>query len=192
MDWNKYSLILASSSPSRRLLFERAGIPFTVKVSGVDEAVKPGLSPEKTVTVLAERKARAVFTGQDEIVVAADSMVSIDHRILGKPLNPTDAQNMLKILSGRTHQIYSGVCILFKNKEERFAKATNVTFYPLTEQEIKHYVNTGEPMGKAGSYGIEGLGVRLVQSIHGDYTNIVGIPMAETLRRIEKIVSQNS
>lgn len=188
MDWYKYPLILASSSPSRRLLFEQVKIPFTVKVSGVDETVPSDFSPEETVRTLAKRKADAVFSGGDEIVVAADSVVSVSGQILGKPRDEQDAKRMLRLLSGRTHQIFSGVCIRFREEEELFAQMTDVTFYGLTEEEIEEYVRTGEPMGKAGSYGIESRGVRLIRSICGDYANVVGIPIAETLRRIEKIV----
>ncbi|WP_099204237.1 Maf family protein [Scatolibacter rhodanostii] len=190
MDWSKHTLVLASSSPSRKLLFEQAKIPFSVKVSGVDETVPITFTPEETVRTLAKRKADAIDRKATDIIVAADSVVSIDNLILGKPQSSEDAKNMLKRLSGRTHNIFSGVCIQFKEQENIFVQATEVTFYSLTDEEIDEYVQTGEPMGKAGSYGIESQGIRLIRSICGDYANIVGIPLAETLRRIEKLVTK--
>lgn len=192
MDLNKYRLILASSSPSRKLLFEQVKVDFEVLVSGVDESVPDNFTPEETVKTLAQRKAKAVWQTLDEtenvIVVAADSVVSIDDKILGKPKDKKHAFEMLKSLSGRTHRIFSGVCILTKDAQEVFANMTEVTFYKLTDEEISDYVETGEPMGKAGSYGIESKGVLLIKSICGDYSNIVGIPIAETLRKINKMV----
>lgn len=189
MDWNKYRLVLASSSTSRKLLFEQVKIPFTIRVSGVDETVPKDFSPRQVVTALAKRKATAVFAGENEIVVGADSVVSIDNQILGKPKDYEHAKEMLRLLSGRTHEIFTGVCIRYKEQEEVFAQMTEVTFYPLTTEEIEEYVATGEPFGKAGSYGIESRGVQLIQSIHGDYANVVGIPIAETLRKIKKLTN---
>lgn len=192
MDLNKHRLILASSSPSRKILFEQVKIPFEVVVSGVDESVPFEFSPEQTVKTLAVRKAKAVWKTlskkENVVVIAADSVVSIDDKIIGKPKDENHAFEMLKSLSGRTHRIFSGVCILIKDKEETFANMTEVSFYDLTDGEISDYVRTGEPMGKAGSYGIESRGVLLIKSICGDYSNIVGIPIAETLRRLNKMI----
>lgn len=182
-------LVLASSSPSRRMLLEQAGVSFEVVVSGVDETVPASLSPAQTVELLAERKGKAVLPLRpDKPIIAADSVVSIDGLILGKPKDDQEAKATLRRLSGRTHQIFTGVCLLANGREEVFHQSTKVTFYPLTEEEIADYVALGESQGRAGAYGIEGIGVVLVQSIEGDYSNIVGLPVAETLRRLRKLL----
>lgn len=182
-------LVLTSSSPSRKMLLEQAGVSFEVVVSGVDETVPASLSPAQTVELLAERKGKAVLPLRpDKPIIAADSVVSIDGLILGKPKDDQEAKATLRRLSGRTHQIFTGVCLLANGREEVFHQSTKVTFYPLTEEEIADYVALGESQGRAGAYGIEGIGVVLVQSIEGDYSNIVGLPVAETLRRLRKLL----
>ncbi len=178
-------IVLASASPSRKMLLENAGIGFEVVVSGVEEAVPEDYTPQETVECLAQRKARAVQALRPEkIVVAADSVVAIDGLVLGKPEDDRAAVEMLRRLSGRTHKIYTGVCISRFGKEEVFHSVTEVTFYTLTQEEILEYVAQGESRGRAGSYGIEGKGVALIRAICGDYSNIVGLPVAETLRRL--------
>lgn len=185
-------LVLASSSPSRKMLLERAGLEFDVIVSGVDETVPPEFSPAQTVECLARRKGRAVLPlCPDCAIISADSVVSIDGMILGKPEDDEDAKATLRRLSGRTHEIFTGVCLLACGKEEVFHQRTQVTFYPLTEEEIGEYVAMGESRGRAGSYGIEGAGVVLIESICGDYSNIVGLPVAETIRRLRKLLAGN-
>lgn len=182
-------LLLASASPSRKMLLERAGLAFKVLVSGVDEAVPNDFTPAQTVECLAQRKGEAVFALRpDCAVIAADSVVVIDNMILGKPKDDDDAKATLRRLSGRTHEIYTGVCLLADGKKEVFHNVTQVQFYPLSDEEIAEYVAMGESRGRAGSYGIEGLGVTLVQSIVGDYSNIVGLPVAETLRRLKAML----
>lgn len=178
-------IVLASQSPSRKMLLEQAGVDIEVLVSGVDEAVPESFSPAQTVECLAERKARAVeplCSGRP--VIAADSVVSIDGMIIGKPEDDEAAKATLRRLSGRTHKLYTGVCLLARGSCQVFHQATEVTFYPLTEEEIAEYVAMGESTGRAGGYGIEGVGVMLVKEIQGDYPNIVGLPVAETLRRL--------
>lgn len=182
-------LILASGSPSRKMLLERAGLSFEVLVSGVDENVPDEYSPAQTVECLAQRKGEAVAALRpDAAIISADSVVVIDGMILGKPKDEEDAKATLRRLSGRTHEVYTGVCLIADGKQEVFHNATRLQFYPLTESEIEEYVATGESLGRAGSYGIEGLGVTLVQSILGDYSNIVGLPVAETIRRLNKLL----
>lgn len=183
-------LVLASSSPSRKMLLEQAGLTFDVVVSGVDETVPEAFTPAQTVEYLAERKGEAVLSlCPDQVIIAADSVVSIDGLILGKPKDDEAAKDTLRRLSGRTHEIFTGVCLLADGKKDVFHQSTKVTFYPLTEEEIAEYVSLGESRGRAGAYGIEGIGVILVRSICGDYSNIVGLPVAETLRRIHKLLA---
>ena len=182
-------VILASASPSRKMLLEKAGVDFEVVVSGVDESVPGDYTPIQTVEALARRKGEAVRAlGRDLPIISADSVVSIDGLILGKPADDEAAKATLRRLSGRTHQLVTGVCLLAQGKMDLFHQVTQVTFYPLTEEEISEYVSRGESRGRAGSYGIEGIGVVLVRSISGDYANIVGLPVAETLRRLDALL----
>lgn len=182
-------LILASASPSRKMLLEQAGLDFEVVVSGVDETVPPDYTPAQTVEALARRKGQAVQALRPEApIIAADSVVSIDGLILGKPKDDEAAKATLRRLSGRTHELITGVCLLINGQMDLFHQVTQVTFYPLTEEEIAEYVALGESRGRAGAYGIEGIGVVLVQSIQGDYPNIVGLPVAETIRRLHKLL----
>ena len=182
-------LILASASPSRKMLLEQAGLDFEVVVSGVDETVPPDYTPAQTVEALARRKGQAVQALRPEApIIAADSVVSIDGLILGKPKDDEAAKATLRRLSGRTHALITGVCLLINGRMDLFHQVTQVTFYPLTEEEIAEYVALGESRGRAGAYGIEGIGVVLVQSIQGDYPNIVGLPVAETIRRLHKLL----
>lgn len=182
-------LILASASPSRKMLLEQAGLDFEVVVSGVDETVPPDYTPAQTVEALARRKGQAVQALRPEApIIAADSVVSIDGLILGKPKDDEAAKATLRRLSGRTHELITGVCLLINGQMDLFHQVTQVTFYPLTEEEIAEYVALGESRGRAGAYGIEGIGVVLVQSIQGDYPNIVGLPVVETIRRLHKLL----
>ena len=184
-------LVLASSSPSRKMLLEQAGLTFEVVVSGVDETVPPDYTPAQTVETLARRKGVAVLPLRPEKpIIAADSVVSIDGLILGKPKDDEAAKDTLRRLSGRTHEIFTGVCLLANGKRDVFHRSTQVKFYPLAEEEIAEYVAMGESRGRAGAYGIEGIGVVLVESICGDYSNIVGLPVAETIRRLHRLLAR--
>ena len=184
-------LVLASSSPSRKMLLEQAGLTFEVVVSGVDETVPPDYTPAQTVETLARRKGEAVLPLRPEKpIIAADSVVSIDGLILGKPKDDEAAKDTLRRLSGRTHEIFTGVCLLANGKRDVFHRSTQVKFYPLAEEEIAEYVAMGESRGRAGAYGIEGIGGVLVESICGDYSNIVGLPVAETIRRLHRLLAR--
>ena len=178
-------IVLASASPRRRELFGLIGYSFEVRVSSADESIASGLSRKEAVEILAKRKAEAVFAERpDDIVIGADTIVVADDRILGKPVDEDDAKRMLRSLSGRKHWVYTGVNILSKERSESFVSATEVEFYPLSDEMISTYVSTREPMDKAGAYGIQGRGAVLVKGISGDYYTVVGLPVAELAHRL--------
>lgn len=181
-------LYLASQSPRRKELLTLAGLAFKVLVSGCDENVPEGLSAEQTVQLLAEQKADAVapLCKEEDVILAADTVVVADGKILGKPVDAEDACKMLRMLSGQTHTVMTGVCITGNGKRKSFVSQTDVTFYPLTDSEIESYVATGDPMDKAGSYGIQSKGVVLVEKICGDYSNVVGLPLARCVRELRE------
>jgi septum formation protein len=177
-------LILASQSPRRRYLLQRAGLVFRVVPSRVDESAVEETEPAALVRLLAEKKALEVSDRHPDCwVIGADTVVRIDERILGKPGSDAEARRMLERLSGRTHEVFTGYCIVHRNRERRISDTvvTDVTFKRLSEKEIDWYIHTGEPFDKAGAYAIQGLGTFLVRSIHGSYTNVVGLPVSEVL-----------
>lgn len=177
--------ILASASPRRKELLQKAGYTFEIVVSDADESLPAGITPEKAVQLNAARKAQAVAeTNPGAVVLGCDTVVAIDGEILGKPGDEAEAKRMLRRLSGNTHTVYSGVCITDGKKETVFAVATDVTFYALSARTIDAYVATKEPMDKAGAYGIQGLGCVLVREIAGDYSNVVGLPLSESARAL--------
>ena len=173
------TIILASGSPRRRELLELADVPFIVQTADVDETIPEGISPEEAVQLLAVKKARAV-PAENQLVLA------LDGKIFGKPHDREEAKAMLRTLSGKTHQVHTGVCIRKGDREEVFCETAQVTFYPLAEEEISRYVDSGEPMDKAGAYGIQGKGAVLVRRIEGDYYTIVGLPIARVVRALKK------
>jgi len=182
-------VILASSSPRRRELLQGLGIPFTVLSSDVDESTSPELTPQQIVESLAQRKACEVAKNVSAgLVIGADTIVVLDGNVLGKPRDEADAFQMLQSLQGREHIVYSGVAIVDvkAGREEVAHRSTKVRIRSLTEQEIKAYIATKEPMDKAGSYAIQGIGATIVDSIEGDYFTVVGLPlnlMADMLSR---------
>ncbi|WP_050181222.1 Maf family protein [Domibacillus robiginosus] len=181
-------IILASSSPRRKELLSQANVPFTVYAADTDETIAPGTHPAQAVEQLALEKAEAVFAKYpDRAVIGADTVVSIDGRILGKPATEQEAMEMLSSLSGRTHAVYTGVAILSKDEKVLFHEKTDVEFWELTRAEIEAYIKTGDPFDKAGSYGIQTAGALFVQAIHGDYYNVVGLPIAALYRRLQKM-----
>lgn len=178
-------IILASSSPRRKELLTTAGVEFEIHVKDVDETIPEGTPPEEAAKMTAAKKAAAVAEDYaDCIVIGADTIVVANGKILGKPRDEADAKAMLSMLSGIEHEVITGVCIIRDATPETFAQISKVKFYDLTEEEISAYVATKEPMDKAGAYGIQGLGCRLVERIEGDYFNIVGLPVAEVCRRL--------
>ena len=181
---DKPRLILASKSPRRSYLLEQAGLTFTVIPSSFDENSVSLSSPETYVKVLAEAKAADVSKAYPESwVIGADTIVVINGTILGKPDSKEQARTMLKHLSGKTHQVYTGYCICCHAKERSFSNTvkTDVFFKNLADNEIEWYINTSEPFDKAGAYAIQGLGTFIVKSIKGSYTNVVGLPVCEVI-----------
>ena len=173
-------IILASQSPRRKELLERMGIrDFETISPNVDESVFHGLPPEELVRRLSAEKAAAVAgrAGEDAIVIAADTVVALEGAVLGKPADELDAFKMLSALSGVRHQVYTGVTVCRGGEKQTAHEVTDVTFRELSEEEIEHYIATGEPMDKAGAYGIQGYGALLIQGISGDYYNVMGLPV---------------
>lgn len=178
-------IILASASPRRKELLSTAGLEFTVKVADVEEIIPENATPDKVVKSLALQKAQAVAKDNpDSVVIGSDTVVALDGVILGKPKDEEDAVRMLTALSGRTHMVYTGVALIHGEIIRNFCEATEVKFYPLTEEEICSYVATKEPMDKAGAYGIQGKGCVLVEKIIGDYFNVVGLPVSKVCREL--------
>ena len=171
------NLILASASPRRRELLSLFGIPFTVRVADIDEAMDPTKSPCDEVARVSCRKALAVERGPEDVVVAADTIVVCAGRVLGKPHSREEAVAMLQLLSGREHQVMTGCNVLCGDRRETFPEVTDLTFRPLSEAEIRRYVASGEPMDKAGAYGIQGGAALFCPGIRGDYYNVMGLPV---------------
>jgi septum formation protein len=181
-------LILASSSPRRKELLANLGISFEVFSSSIEEIVDPSASPEETVISLAQQKALDVAKRfSASFVIGADTVVTKDSKILGKPKNVEAAVEALRMLSGDTHSVLTGVAIVKNGKTTSFYVQTDVTFWPLTEIEIEQYIKSGEPFDKAGSYGIQGLGSLFVKEIKGDYFSVEGLPVSLLVRELKKL-----
>lgn len=202
-------IILASASPRRRELLEQIKIPFEVQVSHVEEKVT-STKPERVVEELSSQKACAVLelvtesgkslcagpepaaeNGEAVLVIGADTVVALEGQILGKPADEAAAVEMLRRLSGREHQVYTGVTLLYRaadGTEQRkcFHERTSVFFCPMSEWEIRDYADTGDPMDKAGAYGIQGLCARYISGIEGDYNNVVGLPVGRLYQEIKE------
>jgi len=189
MSINEPLIILASKSPRREYLLKQAGLDFQVIPSSIDESVIPLSSPEIYVRVIAEAKANDVSEKYpDKWVIGADTIVLIDGKILGKPGSEDEARSMLNRLSGQIHWVLTGYAICCKTKKRMFSDTveTKVLFKNLTDEEIEWYIHTTEPFDKAGAYAIQGLGTFIVKSIHGSYTNVVGLPVCEVVEFLIK------
>ncbi len=174
-----YRLVLASTSPRRRELLRNAGLSFEVVPAHLDEDPNPGEAPEALALRLAREKARAVFSAKpDCVVLGADTVVVVGEEALGKPADARDAARMLQLLSGQTHTVLTGVCLLGEHFEDARSVNTEVTMAAITDREIQEYIATGEPMDKAGAYAIQGMASRWVTRIVGDYFNVVGLPVS--------------
>ncbi|HIT33591.1 MAG TPA: septum formation inhibitor Maf [Candidatus Faecousia intestinigallinarum] len=171
------NLILASQSPRRRELMGLYHIPFTACSADIDESMDASLPPEQEVARVSLKKAQAVERGAEDIVVAADTIVVCAGKILGKPKSAAQAAEMLRLLSGRDHQVMTGLSVLRGETAATVTEVTHIYFRELSEREIARYVESGEPMDKAGAYGIQGGAALFVRRLEGDYYNVMGLPV---------------
>ena len=193
-------LILASASPRRRELLTRIGLSFEILSARGEENPRSAI-PEEMVQELSAGKALEIYGSLEEqekeeaVIIGADTLVAFENRVMGKPHDEKDAFDMLFLLQGKTHQVYTGVTLLYTPKGETackkltFLEKTDVTMYPMTEQEILEYIATGEPMDKAGAYGIQGRCATYVRGICGDYNNVVGLPVSRLYQELKRIVN---
>lgn len=180
-------IVLASGSPRRQELLERMGITdFDIRVPHTDETYPAGLNPCQTVEYISREKAdaAAALCAAEEILIAADTMVFLDDIRLGKPVDEADALRMLTALQGRSHTVCTGVTVRQGGRILTESEATTVTFRPASESELRGYIRTGEPMDKAGAYGVQSLGALLVEGIHGDFYNVMGLPVLRLSRML--------
>lgn len=181
-------IILASQSPRRRELMGLFHIPFSVQVADIDETMDVSLPPSEEVARVSRLKAEAIPHCADDIVIAADTIVVCDGKVLGKPKDEADAARMLRMLSGRRHQVMTGMTVLQGDQAQVCTEISDVYFRDLTDSEIMRYIRTGEPMDKAGAYGIQGGAALFVETICGDYFNIVGLPVCRLSRILSKLL----
>ena len=170
-------LILASQSPRRKELLGLFRIPFAVQVADIDETMDPACPPYDEVARVSRLKAEAIPRSDDDVVIAADTIVVCDGKVLGKPTDESDAFRMLRMLSGKDHQVMTGLTVLRGNSARVCTEVTDIHFRELSDREIENYIRTGEPMDKAGSYGIQGGAALFAEKIVGDYFNVVGLPV---------------
>ena len=185
-------LVLASQSPRRQELLLQAGIPFTVRVAGVEEQRAEGEAPDAYVRRLACAKALAVDRAPDEMVLGADTIVVLDDDVLEKPRDEEDAARMLRLLSGRWHQVLTGICLAYQEETHVAVETTRVLMASLSEWDIQDYITTGEPLDKAGAYGIQGLAAIFIPAIEGCYFNVVGLPLARLTTLLREFRQENS
>jgi len=185
-------IILASGSPRRRELLEQIGLDFTVEISKGKE-ITSRTKPEEVVKELSYQKAKEVYdrTGKEAVIIGADTIVCFEDRILGKPTSEEEAREILKMMSGNVHKVYTGVTILWKSDDGNthvlsFEEVTRVYLYRLNDEEIDKYIATGDARDKAGAYGIQGLFARYVEKIEGDYNNVVGLPVGRLYQELKK------
>ena len=182
-------IILASASPRRQELLRYIVTDFDIIPADIDETLPADIPADSSAEYLAVKKAEHISAQyQDSLVIGSDTVVIIGDEILGKPVDEKDAKRMLRKLSGQVHTVVTGVCLSMNGRSESFSKATKVKFYPLSDKEILDYIATGEPMDKAGAYGIQGFGRVLIEGIEGDFFNVMGLPVASLKRKMEEFV----
>jgi septum formation protein len=180
-------LVLASASPRRQELLRSAGIEFEVQPADIAENPLPAESAKNCAERLAREKALAVARQRPhDVVLGADTVVVVDGQLLGKPRDPADAARMLRIISGRKHQVITGVCLVVSGKPSVASETTLVTVSEIPDKDIADYVSSGEPMDKAGAYAIQGIASRWIPRIEGDYSNVVGLPVALVFRMLRE------
>ncbi len=177
-------IVLASASPRRKEILEMLGIQVTVRLGNYEENMEQCQNPQELVTMLAKQKAAAVSRTKEELILAADTIVTIYNQILGKPKDAEDAAAMLSSLSGKEHSVFTGFCLLKGDRILTGVEETKVKFRVLNDTMIAEYLKTGEPFDKAGAYGIQGKGCLLIESICGDYFNVVGLPISRIMAEI--------
>ena len=180
--------ILASQSPRRRELFGLFHLPFVVRVADIDETMDPKKDPFDEVARVSRLKALVVPREEQDVVIAADTIVVCDGKVLGKPKTEAEAEQMLQLLSGRDHEVMTGVTVLRGEEEETFTEVTKLHFRALSLQEIRAYVATGEPMDKAGAYGIQGGAALFCEKMTGDYYNVMGLPVCRLWHCLHRLV----
>ena len=183
-------LILASASPRRKELLGLFGIPFEIKVADIDETMDQNKAPFDEVGRVSRAKALAVPREEGDIVIAADTIVVCQNKVLGKPHSQDEAKEMLRLLSGRDHQVMTGCTVLRGERSETFTEVTDLHFRPLGEKEIEKYVASGEPMDKAGAYGIQGGAALFCEKMAGDYYNVMGLPVCRLWKTLAKIAPE--
>ncbi|MBN2877358.1 MAG: septum formation protein Maf [Bacilli bacterium] len=184
-------IILASNSPRRKELMKFLGYDFEIIASDIEEVINPKMEHDELVMDLAFQKAYSIFKDhKEDIVIGFDTLVVVDDFVLGKPKDQEEAAVFLNILSNRTHRVLTGCTILTRGFSKSFISEALVTFYPMDEQEIKDYIETGEPMDKAGAYGIQGYGAKFVNKVNGDYFTIVGFPIAKLYHELTEILKR--
>ena len=184
------NVILASQSPRRKELLGLFHIPFVVRVSDADETMDPGRPAAEQVGLVSRRKAEAVSRDAGDVVIAADTIVVCDGQILGKPRDQADAFRMLRLLSGRDHQVMTGMTVLRDHECKTVTEITDIHFRELSDREINAYIRTGEPMDKAGSYGIQGGAALFAQRLAGDYYNVMGLPVCRLGQLLREIAPE--
>ena len=180
--------ILASQSPRRRELLNLLDIPFAVRAADIDETMDPGKDPQEQVAEVSRRKAMATPRNPEDVVIAADTIVVCDGQILGKPKDSQDACRMLRLLSGRDHQVMTGLTVLHGQDCRVCTEITHLHFRELSQKEIEKYVASGEPMDKAGAYGIQGGGALFAEKMVGDYYNVMGLPVCKLYLTLRELV----
>lgn len=180
-------IILASKSPRRKQILEMAGFSFKIIVADIDESIDINNDLAQEIEKLSFLKALKVFSdNKDSIVIGADTIVVVDNEVLGKPKDKEDAYRMLKKLQNNKHYVITGVTILANDKSETFSNVSEVYFNPISDEKIKEYIETNEPMDKAGAYAIQGIGAKFIRKINGDFYSIMGLPLSDVYSRIQK------
>ena len=191
---NEIKVVLASASPRRKELLSLIFNEYDICPADCDETLPEGIKAQEAVEYLSLIKNKAALEncGKESLVISADTVVAVDGEILGKPVDKDDARRMITLLSGRAHQVFTGVTLSLNGEFKTFSEKTDVVFYELTEEEIESYISSSEPYDKAGSYGIQGKAGLLVKSVNGDYYNVVGLPVARLKREIMSFIEKQT